>query len=124
MSEQDVELIREIYARWTRGEPAGELIDRELEYINPAYAVESGTKRARSTLGRIRDVYPDFRVDPERFIDAGECVVVIGLARGTSASGVLVEWRQGYVWRVREGRAVSFQWFNDPDEALAAAGVS
>jgi hypothetical protein len=39
-------------------------------------------------------------------------------------SGVLVEWRQGYIWNVRDGRAVSFRWFNDPDEALAAAGVS
>jgi ketosteroid isomerase-like protein len=124
MSASDVDLVREIYARWSRGESSRELIDPELEYINPSYAIEAGTTRGHSTLARIRDVYPDFQVEPERFIDAGDCVVVVGTARGTSVSGVLVEWRQGYIWHVRDGRAVSFRWFNDPDEALAAAGVS
>jgi ketosteroid isomerase-like protein len=124
VSPSDLSLVREIYARWSRGESARELIDGQLEYVNPSYAIESGTSHGRSTLARIREVYPDFHVEPERFIDAGDSVVVIGLARGTSASGVLVEWRQGYIWQVRDGRAVSFRWFNDPDEALAAAGVS
>jgi len=27
------------------------------------------------------------------------------------------------VWTVRDGKAVRFQWFNDPAEALAAAGL-
>jgi ketosteroid isomerase-like protein len=31
---------------------------------------------------------------------------------------------QGYVWTVRDGKAVRFQWFNDPAEALEAAGLS
>jgi len=69
-------------------------------------------------------VYPDFHVEPERFVDAGEDVAVIGTARGTSASGVEAQWRQGYVWTVRDGRAIRFRWFNDPDEALKAVGLS
>ena len=32
-------------------------------------------------------------------------------------------YREGYVWQVRDGRAVRFAWFNDPAAALAAAGV-
>ena len=31
--------------------------------------------------------------------------------------------RQGYIWTFREGKAVRFRWFNDPEEALRAAGV-
>lgn len=124
MSSENVELVRTIYRRWAAGEPAGALIDPELEYVNPSYAIESGTQRGRGVLGRIRDVYPDFRVEPERFVDAGEEVVVIGIARGTSASGLEAQWRQGYVWTVRDGVAVRFRWFNQPEEALAAVGLA
>ena len=124
MSPENVELVREIYDLWSRDESARHLIDPQLEYVNPSYAVESGTQHSRSTLGKIREVYPDFRVEPERFVDAGENVVVIGVARGTSASGVEAQWRQGYVWTVRGGRAIRFRWFNQPAEALEAVGLT
>jgi uncharacterized protein len=123
MSRENVELVRSIYRLWGEDESARHLIDPELEYVNPAYAVESGTRHSRGTLGKIREVYPDFRLEPERFVDAGEDVVVIGTARGTAASGIQAQWRMGYVWTVRDGRAVRFRWFNNPDEALDAAGL-
>ncbi len=59
----------------------------------------------------------------DRDIDALLEVVVIGVARGTGASGVELQWRQGYVWTIEVGRAVRFQWFNDPAEALEASGL-
>jgi uncharacterized protein len=124
VSDANVDLIRAIYARWAEGASARELIDPDMEYVNPPYAVESGTRRERRALASVRDVYPDFRVDPERFLDAGDDVVVIGTAHGTAASGVVAQWRQGYVWTVRDGRAVRFAWFSDPAEALEAAGLS
>jgi uncharacterized protein len=123
VSEQNVELVRTIYELWARNEPAGHLIDAELEYVNPEYAVEAGTRRGRRTLGKVREVYPDFHLEPERFIDAGDDVVVIGTARGTAASGVEAQWRMGYVWTVRDGKAVRFRWFNRPAEALEAVGL-
>jgi ketosteroid isomerase-like protein len=123
VSQPNVELVRSIYSLWSTNESARHLIDPDLEYVNPSYAVESGIRRSRGTLGNIRDVYPDFRVEPERFVDAGEDVVVIGIARGTSASGLEAQWRQGYVWTVRDGKAIRFRWFNDPKEALEAAGL-
>jgi ketosteroid isomerase-like protein len=124
VSQDNVELVREIYRLWNAQQSAGHLIDAQLEYVNPSYAVESGVRRGRDALGSIREVYPDFRIETERFIDAGDDVVVIGLAHGTSTSGVEVKWRQGYIWTVLDGSAVRFQWFNDPAEALAAAGIS
>jgi uncharacterized protein len=119
----NVELVRSIYALWSKSESASHLIDPDIEYVNPPYAVESGVRRGRGALGRIREVYPNFRVEPERFLDAGEHVVVIGVARGTSASGIEANWRQGYVWTVRDGKAVRFRWFSDPAEALQAVGL-
>jgi hypothetical protein len=62
-------------------------------------------------------------VEPEQFVDAGEDVVVIAIVRGTSVSGVKAQWRQGYVWSIRDGRAIRFCWFNHPNEALEAAGL-
>ena len=124
MSDQNVELVRRIYELWNSSESAADLIDPELEYVNPPYAVESGTRHSRDTLQKIREVYPDFRVEPERFIDAGEDVVVIGMATGTSGSGVEAKWRQGYVWTIRDGRAIRFRWFNQPAEALEAVGLA
>jgi ketosteroid isomerase-like protein len=123
MSEQNVALVRTIYERWSRNETTRHLIDPNLEYVNPPYAVEAGTRHDRRTLAMVREVYPDFRVDPERFVDAGDDVVVIGTARGTAASGVEAQWRQGYVWTVREGKAIRFRWFNRPEEALEAVGL-
>jgi uncharacterized protein len=123
MSQANVELIRSIYRLWEQDESARDLIDANLEYVNPSNAVESGSHHGRSSLNKVREVYPDFRVEPERFVDAGEDVVVLGIARGTSASGVEAKWRQGYVWTVRDGKAVRFRWFNDPKEALKAVGL-
>jgi hypothetical protein len=123
MSQENVDVVRSIYRLWGESKPARHLIDAQLEYVNPDYAVESGTRRGRRTLASVREVYPDFRVHPERFVDAGDEVVVIGTARGTSASGVEAQWRQGYVWTIRDGRAVRFRWFNRPGEALEAVGL-
>ncbi len=124
MSQENVALVREIHERWLAGEHARDLIAEQIEYVNPSYAVEAGVKRGRRTLGAIRDIYPDFRFEPEEYLEAGDEVVVIGVARGTSPSGVKAQWRQGYVWTVRGGRAVRFSWFSDPAEALEAAGLA
>jgi ketosteroid isomerase-like protein len=123
MSEANVQTVETIYRLWSENRSTRHLIDRELEYVNPPYAVESGTRHSSRALASVREVYPDFRVEPERFGDAGEDVVVIGTARGTTRSGAPAIWRQGYVWTVRDGVAVRFRWFNHPHEALDAVGL-
>ena len=124
MSQANVDLVKAIYAAWDAGESARDFVAEDLEYVNPDYAVESGTRRGRKYLASVRDVYPDFRIEPDRFVEAGDDVVVIGTARGTGASGVEVQWKQGYIWTIEDGKAVRLRWFNDPDEALAAAGLT
>ena len=114
MSREAVELVEAIYEAWNKGASTAHLIAPDLEYVNPPYAVEGGTVRGRGALGRVLDVYPDFTIETERLIDCGDDVVVIGIARGTGASGVEVELRQGHIWTVRDGKAIRFRWFNDP----------
>jgi ketosteroid isomerase-like protein len=63
------------------------------------------------------------RFEIERYIDAGEDVVVIAKQFGRAvSSGVGTETRMGYIWTVAEGKATRFRWFNDPAEALEAVG--
>ena len=123
MSKENVEVVRAIYAAWDRGESASELVAEDIEYVNPPNAVEAGTKHGRRLLASVLDVYPDFRIEAQRYEDLGDDVLVIGTARGTGASGLETRWQQGYIWTVKDGVAVRFRWFNDPAEALAAAGL-
>jgi ketosteroid isomerase-like protein len=123
MSEENVELVRAIYEAWGAGRSAREYVAEDIEYVNPRNAVETGTRLGYSSLVSVFDVYPDFRVEVERIIDAGDAVVVIGTAHGTGASGLGIHMRQGYVWTIEDGRAVRFRWFTDPAEAFEAAGV-
>ena len=126
MSARNVELVRRIYDAWGREESARDFIADDVEYVNPSYAVEPGTRQGRRSFAVVRETYGDFAVDPVQFIDAGEDDVVV-LARyqaSGSGSGVPLSGEQGYVWTVRDGKAVRFRWFASHREALEFAGLS
>jgi hypothetical protein len=78
----------------------------DVEYVNPADAVEPGVKRGRKYFAGICDVYDDVVIAPERIVAVGA-----------------IDTHQGYLWTVRNGQAVRFRWFRRPAEALAEAGV-
>jgi ketosteroid isomerase-like protein len=123
MSDENVELVRRIYEAWEREESAGDFIAEDIEYVNPSYAVEPGTRRGRKSFRVIRETYGDFQIRVERYVDAGEEVVVLAQYKGSGqGSGVPVSGEHGYVWTVRDGQAVRFQWFQSHREALEAAG--
>jgi ketosteroid isomerase-like protein len=123
VAEAELEVVRAIHAAWAKRESPRELIAKDIEYVNPPYAVESGTRRDRKALGAVLEVFPDFSLEPERFVDAGDEVLVLATASGTGASGVKMVWKQGFLWKVENGRATRLRWFNDWDEALEAAGL-
>lgn len=125
MSEQNLDLIRRIYDAWGREESAREFIAEDIEYVNPSYAVEPGVRRGRRSFSIVRDTYEDFEIEVERFVVAGDDVVVLAHYSGSGrGSGVPVSGEQGYVWTVRNGVAVRFQWFQSHREALEVAGLS
>ena len=125
MSQENVEVVRRIYSAWLAGTSARGFMDPEIEYVNPPDAVETGTLRGPESFRLIRDAYDDVEVRPERFVDAGDDVVVVGKLTGTShGARVPIEREQGYVWTIRDGKAVRFQWFNTAPEALQAVGLN
>ena len=63
-------------------------------------------------------------MDPEEFREVGDKVVVLGRLRARSrASGMDVDVPMGFVWTLRDGKAVHGRTFSDQAEALRAAGL-
>ena len=131
MSRANLDTVRRIYEVWDKeGSPVSSgLLDPEIEWVNPPEAVEPGTRRGIEAFAdaarTVAETFQGVRVEIERLMDAGERVVVIATLRGRGrGSGADVERRQGYVWTIRAGKAVRFEWFNDPAKAMDAAGLS
>src|SRR3954454_1561425 len=130
MSLENVEVVRHIYGAWGKdGTPVGSgLLDPDIEWVNPPDAVERGTRQGLDAFGAaaasVSDTFEGVGVDIDEMLDAGDRVVVLATLHGRGrGSGADVERRQGYVWTLREGKVVRFQWFNHPDDALTAAGI-
>jgi ketosteroid isomerase-like protein len=125
VSEANVAVVRAIHEDWLAGGRGEQWMSGEIEYVNPAYALESGVIRGPDSFNRVREVWEDFRFEPERYIDGQDGrVVVIGRVHGSSMSGIALQDTMAYVWTIQDGLAVRFQWFSDAGEAHAAAGVS
>ena len=131
MSQENVEVVRRFYEAWARGEYAGpvQLMDRRIEYVNPAKAVEPGTRRGVAAfvdaVQRTYDGWGSWQVEPEQFRPSGDQVAVVVRYRGRGrGSGVEVDGRESALWTIRDGKVVRYAWFNGPDEALEAAGLS
>jgi ketosteroid isomerase-like protein len=126
MSAENVELVRRIHARVDHDQFwRSELIADDIEYVNPPYAVEPGTRYGRESFAVVRETWEEFHFEVDRLVDAGDDVVV-ALGRYSAygpASGISMSGDHGYVWTIRDGRAVRFEWFQSHDEALEAAGV-
>jgi ketosteroid isomerase-like protein len=131
MSEANVEIVRKIHEAWRRRggrETARELMAPDIEWVNPKEAVEPGRRHGLdafdAALDSITETFDRVEVVPDEFFEVGDQVVVLGTMRTRGrGSGVVQENRQGYVWTLRDGKAVRFQWFNEPHEALEAAGL-
>jgi ketosteroid isomerase-like protein len=100
----------------------GAQIDMSGRVFNPdVYTGEAGLRRL---LSEIREVWHEFRVTPERFVDAGDRVVVIEAIRGRGrTSNVPVESRSASIWTLCDGQIIHMKTSYDPREALEAVGL-
>jgi ketosteroid isomerase-like protein len=97
MSQENVAIIRRIYASWAPGSSPAEsnLLHPDVEWVDPLDALEPGTRRGidafTSITDELNDRFEDFRMELERFIDIGDRAVVIATMRGRgSRSGIEV----------------------------------
>jgi uncharacterized protein len=131
VSRENVELVRGLYEALARGDRDAFLAghDPAVEvHVSDAYFDAPHTYRGHDGLLGLfaaqAEVFVEFRVVPERFIDTGDHVLAIVRAGGRAReSGVDVSGRFGHLVTIRDGKVVRFEEFKDPQEALSAAGL-
>jgi ketosteroid isomerase-like protein len=131
MPRDNIEVVRSVYDAWARNELLGpaDLLDDEIEYVNPAGAVEPGTRHGlaafRRAVEKTFEGWETWQMDPERYEAKGDhvAVVVRYRARGRG-SGVEVEGRESALWTLRGGKVVRYEWFHAPADALQAVGLA
>jgi len=131
MSDQNVEAVRDVYARWSRGEfPASvDLFDPQVTFVVRPEFPDAGTYRgldrvAEYTRGFL-EPWSRITIEAEHIADAGDSVLVAVRQRGVgSASGVVTELRYFQVWSFRGGKVVRLENFRERQEAVLAAAPS
>ena len=116
------EIVETAYAAADRGDVEGLLgaFDPDVEWIEPD-GYFPGAKGAYRGVDEVRRIfteeYPrhwaEWRVEPERVLEAGDQVVVTGVSRFRTHAGVEGSSRLCNIWTLRDGRAVHLEVFND-----------
>ena len=130
MSQKNVEVVKRLYEAWQR-EGFGvvpELMDPEIEWVNPAHAVEPGIRRGYDEFAdaaqSFTSVYRESRVIDATFVDAGDRIAVKAHMRSLGAGTEFpLGAQRGYVFDVRDGKVTRFEWFMHPSEAVEAVGL-
>jgi ketosteroid isomerase-like protein len=130
MSRENVEIVRQVYADWERGdfrEP--DCFDPGISVVwaDPMFARQAesgGLQELSRSMAEFLDAWDDATATAEQLLDAGDKVVVscVWRARGKT-SGVTVESPQGSVWTLRDGKVIRMENYPDPSAALEAAGL-
>jgi len=130
MANDNLELIRNLYAAFARGDgPAAlssmdsTIVWNEAEnfpyadrnpYVGPAAVAEG-------VFFRLATEWDDFQAVPAEFFDAGDTIVVTGRYRAmykTTQASLNAQF--AHVWSVRGGKIVGFQQYTDTAQAQGA----
>ncbi len=105
-----------------------DLLDPQFEWVSPPDAVEPGTLQGVAAVSagvaKIREIFPEHRFEPERYVEAGDEVVVVIRARARTETGIETDWRGGHVWTVHEGKLARLRAFNEVQQAFEAVGLT
>jgi ketosteroid isomerase-like protein len=131
MAQREIDLLRDLYARWARGDFRGgrELLDPDVEFnlgtpdyqTTPARGPDHIEQQMREFLAN----WTAYRVEAEEFLDAGDSVLVRARQRGLGKhSGVEVNAPLFGVWTFRHGKVLRIGFYSGEEEARDAAGLS
>ena len=130
MSQENVEVARRQIDAYNRHDFDGlrAVFDPAVELDwSASRGVEAGVYRGvEATLGWMMGYISAFEevvVEPERFIDVGESVVVPNVARFRGRDGIEVLARAAFVYTVRAGKITRMCLYQETGEALKAVGL-
>jgi ketosteroid isomerase-like protein len=137
MSQENVEIVRHAYEVWEPAWSSGTndlgallaLMDDDLITRNhlqgPEPDIWHGHQGFLDMTAEAADIFDEFRLRGEEFIDAGDHVVVrVGLEGRGSGSGAPVKATAWYVYGVGGGKLVTIDMYVARDQALEAVGLS
>jgi ketosteroid isomerase-like protein len=132
MSESSVEVIRSMYLAFAVGDVPTvlEKMDPRVEWNeaenfpyadgNPYIGPEAVVKGVFARLG---DEWDGWSLAIGELLDAGDTVVATGRYSGTyKETGGAINAQFVHVWKVRDGKAVSFQQYTDTAQVQRAMG--
>ena len=130
MAQDETELVRASYAAWNAGEldAALEISHPEIEVIQdpqiPGAVAVTGRDQFRRWLASFYETWESFHITPSEIRQVGDRVVVVAhvKARGRTMS-VPVETDTAHVLTMRDGKAIRWESYTEPDEALKAMGA-
>jgi ketosteroid isomerase-like protein len=130
VSQTNVEIVLDGYARFNAGEQIPELWfwHPDAEYHaareDPDSAVHRGIDAIRRQFASWLDAYPDLTVEPVEARGQGDKVFLwVRFAGHGAASGAPLEMELAHVYTMRDGKAVRAVEYMDRDEAVQAAGL-
>ena len=113
MAGGDVEVVRAIYERWQRGDPAAELLDPEIEWStpHPDGSAIHGRDEVLAFLRRYVGAFEDYRMELEKIHDLGDHRVLARFSESGRGKGSGAETRLSAtgIWTVRDGRAIAYR---------------
>ena len=132
MSQENVELGREAYRRLNASGsfsvvPGFLATDVEFHLsgafpdLDPVYRGHEGVRRLNEQLS---EPWEEFRLEPDRFIDLGDRLLVLSRFWGRGRDGIEVRLPIGHLWTIRDGLVVRMDAFPGHHEALEAVGLS
>ena len=131
MSQENVETLRAAYEAFSRrGWDALTRIahpDFELKVPDrfPVAGTYRGPEEARRFFAEFLEPFDEVIVEPERFFEQGNRIVVFLLLRHRpKASSAVADIRIGHLWTMRDGKVARLEIFPEREEALEAVGLS
>ena len=130
MSRENVDIVREAWAAWDRGDMAAlfDFYDAEVEWdmshsYVPDMGVFHGHDGIREFFGEWRAFFAEYWAEAQEFIEAGDSVIVRVHQGGRGRSSTVGVEMPAYwqLYRLRDGRAVRVEIYRDEEEALRAA---
>jgi ketosteroid isomerase-like protein len=132
MSQENVEVVRRMYEFLSGRDWEGmlDLLDPDVEQHGTVGGLEEdhvsrGADQIRQRFeAEDNEVWDEHRIEPVRFIDAGDRVIVLQREYQRSKGGVELVIDTAAILDLRDGRVVRMQGYMNPVAALEAVGLS
>jgi ketosteroid isomerase-like protein len=130
MSQENIELVRRAFDAYNRRDRdtlrALHHPDIEVDWSaspGPESRIYRGREQTAEFYDDFLDMFERVHLVPERFIEAGDAVVVPNSAELRGRDGIQAVARSTWVYEVRDGRIVRVRFYRKTADALEAMGL-